>query len=36
MKQPPKYYALAKSLAEPVLYKGKDFSHTDLDTVLTS
>ena len=24
-------YALAKAMAEPVLFKGDDFSHTDLD-----
>ena len=28
-------YALAKTLAEPVLCKGNDFPNTDLDTVLT-
>src|ERR1700744_2547636 len=27
-------YALAKSLGEPLLYKGKDFSQTDIQSVL--
>ena len=26
-------YALAKSSGEPLLYKGQDFCHTDIDTV---
>ena len=28
-------YALAKALDEPLLYKGTDFSHTDVQTALT-
>jgi ribonuclease VapC len=28
-------YALAKALDEPLLYKGKDFSHTDVRSALT-
>lgn len=27
-------YALAKNLAEPILFKGRDFSQTDLEAVL--
>jgi ribonuclease VapC len=27
-------YALAKGLSEPLLFKGKDFSRTDVDAVL--
>lgn len=29
-------YALAKTLAEPLLYKGNDFGHTDVTPVLAS
>lgn len=27
-------YALAKEMGEPLLFKGKDFSHTDVESVL--
>lgn len=28
-------YALAKTLAQPLLFKGDDFTHTDIDPVIT-
>ena len=28
-------YALAKTMGEPILFKGDDFKHTDLSPVLT-